>query len=150
MLQPVRYQKGEYMISTDPALLDIQRIHQYLSTESYWAKGIPFEKVKRSIEHSLNFGVYHQNDFAGFARIISDYTTVAYLGDVFILPGHRGKGLSKWLMEIIMQHPDVQGLRRWILLTGDAHELYKKYGWVSIKDPSRWMELHNKDVYVQH
>ena len=129
-----------YSISTDPARLPVEKIHQYLSNESYWARGIPLDNVKRSIQHSLNFGVYAGEELAGFARIISDYATIAYLGDVFILPAHRGKGLSKKLMEAAVSHPDLQGLRRWILLTRDAHELYKKYGGQPIANPVSGIE----------
>ena len=108
---------------------------------------MPFETVKKSIDHSLNFGLYHNEQQIGFARIISDFSTIAYLGDVYILPEFRGRGLSKWLMETITSFPELQGLRRWILLTGDAHGLYKQFGWKNISNPERWMELHNKDVY---
>lgn len=100
-----------------------------------------------AIENSLCFGVYHKDRQIGFARIISDLATVAYLGDVYILEEYRGKGLSKWLVETIMAHPDLQGLRRWILLTGDAHGLYRQFGWTDIADPSKWMEVYNKNVY---
>ena len=141
--------KNDFCISTDKSKLNIEVIHDYLSNESYWCKNVPFEKVKRSIEHSLNFGLYYKDKQAGFARIVSDFTTVAYLGDVFILPGYRGLGHSKWMMETIMSHPDLQGLRRWILLTRDAHGLYKKFGWTEIENPARWMELYNKDVYTK-
>lgn len=136
-----------YHISTDPALLDIPMIHWFLSTQSYWAQGIPAETVERSIAHSLCFGVYLGSAQVGFARVISDRATVAYLGDVFILPEHRGKNLSKQLMQTIMAHPELQGLRRWILLTADAHALYRQFGWTDLADPSRWMEKHTKNVY---
>lgn len=136
-----------YSISTDKGQLDIKMIHGFLSAQAYWSLNIPYETVARAITHSLCFGVYHNGLQVGFARIISDYTTVAYLGDVFILPEHRGKGLSKMLVQHIMQHPDLQGLRRWILLTQDAHELYRKFGWNNIAAPDRWMEVHNKNVY---
>lgn len=136
-----------YTISTDPLKLPVEKVHQYLSAESYWAKGIPLDTVKRSIQHSLNFGVYDQEELVGFARVISDYATIAYLGDVFILPEHRGKGLSKKLMEAINSHPDLQGLRRWILLTRDAHELYKKSGWQPIANPVSWMEKTTANPY---
>lgn len=136
-----------YTISTDPLRLPVEKVHQYLSAESYWAKGIPLDTVKRSIQHSLNFGVYDQEELVGFARVISDYATIAYLGDVFILPEHRGKGLSKKLMEAINSHPDLQGLRRWILLTRDAHELYKKSGWQPIANPVSWMEKTTANPY---
>jgi GNAT superfamily N-acetyltransferase len=143
--------KGEeaFYISTDKAKLDIDAVHNFLSTKAYWSLGIPKAKVRVSIENSLCFGVYDAKKQIGFARIISDFSTIAYLGDVYILEEYRGKGLSKRLMEFIMIHPDLQGLRRWILLTGDAHELYRKYGWKDIADPSKWMELHNKNVYLE-
>lgn len=137
----------EYSISTDPALLNISMIHGYLANESYWARNIPLETVEKSIAHSLCFGVYLGEEQVGFARVITDKATVAYLGDVFILPGHRGKELSKKLMEAIMNHPELLGLRRWILLTRDAHELYRKFGWKEIADPTRWMEVHKRDIY---
>lgn len=135
-----------YTISNDKAKLDVEMVHDFLSKEAYWSKGIPMEKVKESIAHSLCFGVYDGNRQVGFARVISDYATVAYLGDVFILPAYRSKGLSKMLMNSIMQHPSLQGLRRWILLTGDAHGLYRQFGWSSIADPVRWMEIYDRNV----
>lgn len=136
-----------YHISADKKKLDKGMIHHFLSTQAYWSLNIPYEKIVQAIENSLCFGVYYNEEQVGFARIISDYTTVAYLGDVFILPEHRGQGLSKMLMQHIMQHPDLQGLRRWILLTQDAHELYRKFGWTAIAAPDRWMEIHDKNVY---
>lgn len=139
--------KDNFCISTDNTKLDIETIHEFLSTKAYWCLNIPKEKVEISIRNSLCFGVYQNNKQIGFARIISDFSTIAYLGDVFILEEYRGKGLSKWLMENIMNYPRLQGLRRWILLTGDAHCLYRKYGWTDIEDPSKWMELHDKNVY---
>ncbi|MBB4805470.1 N-acetylglutamate synthase-like GNAT family acetyltransferase [Chryseobacterium defluvii] len=139
--------KDQFCISTDKAKLDIDSIHQFLSTQAYWCLNIPKDKVETSIQNSLCFGVYENEKQIGFARIISDFSTIAYLGDVYILEEYRGNGLSKWLMEIIMNHPDLQNLRRWILLTGDAHGLYRQFGWTDIGDPSKWMELHNKNVY---
>ena len=139
--------KDEFCISTIKTKLDINSIHEFLSTKAYWCLNIPKEKVQTAIENSLCFGVYHDEKQVGFARIISDFSTIAYLGDVYILEEFRGKGLSIWLMETIMNHPNLQGLRRWILLTGDAHDLYRKFGWTDIADASKWMELHNKDVY---
>ena len=139
--------RNGYLVSTDPARLDLDLIHGFL-TNCYWAKGIPREIVEKSIEHSLCFGIYDsQGTQVGFARVISDFSTVAYLGDVFVLEAHRGRGLSKWMMECIMQHPGLQGLRRWILLTRDAHELYKQFGFTPVKSPGRYMELHNPDIY---
>lgn len=147
MIQPINTYTGDFCISTDKSKLDLQTVHHFLSKESYWSQNIPFETVKTASENSLTFGVYHHNQQIGYARIVSDYATVAYLGDVYILPEFRGQGLSKWLMATIMNHPNLQGLRRWILLTADAHGLYKQYGWTEITKPDRWMELHNPDVY---
>jgi GNAT superfamily N-acetyltransferase len=103
--------------------------------------------VVTAAENSLNFGLYFNEKQIGYARIISDFSTIAYLGDVYVLPEFRGQGLSKWLMQTIQQHPNLQGLRRWILLTGDAHGLYKQFGFTEIAAPGKWMELHNKNVY---
>jgi GNAT superfamily N-acetyltransferase len=148
MLSPiVEHRRGEFVISTDPARLDLDVIHGFLA-KCYWAKGIPRDVVARSIEHSLCFGVYDgRGAQVGFARVISDFATIAYLGDVFVLESHRGLGLSKWMMECIMQHPALQGLRRWILLTRDAHGLYSQFGFAPLKSPDRYMELHNAGVY---
>jgi GNAT superfamily N-acetyltransferase len=141
--------KEAFCISTDKGKLDVDAIHEFLSTKAYWCLNIPKDKVQTAIEHSLCFGVYEAQKQIGFARIISDFSTIAYLGDVYILEEKRGKGISKWLMETIMNYPDLQGLRRWILLTGDAHGLYRQFGWTDIADPTKWMELHNKNVYSQ-
>ena len=124
--------RGEYTITTDSARVDIDVVHRYLSEESYWAQDIPREVVARSIAHSLCFSVLHDKNQIGFARVTSDRATVAYLGDVFILPSHRGKGLSKWLMECVSSHPALQGLRRWMLATSDAHGLYAQFGFTPI------------------
>jgi len=134
------WQSGEYSISTDVARLDIPLIHDYLSSRSYWAQGRSLEVVRRAIENSLNFGVFRQSQQIGFARVVTDYATFAWLADVFVLEEYRGHGLSKWLMEIIMSHPQLQGFRRWVLATRDAHELYRRYGFTDLQDPSRWME----------
>ena len=140
------WRRGEYSISTDKGRLDVALIHGFL-TMSYWAAGVPMDVVKRSIEHSLAFGVYKEDQQVGFARIITDYATFAYLGDVFILEPFRGRGLSKWLMEVIVGHPQLQGLRRWVLLTRDAHGLYRKVGFTELSHPERYMERHFPDVY---
>jgi len=143
----VESRRGEFLISTERTRLDLDVIHGFL-TNCYWAKGIPREVVTRSIEHSLCFGVYDGSGAqVGFARVVSDFATVAYLGDVFVLESHRGRGLSKWMMECIMQHPALQSLRRWILLTRDAHGLYAQFGFTPVKAPDRYMELHRPDVY---
>ncbi|MGP0020112.1 MAG: GNAT family N-acetyltransferase [Candidatus Sulfotelmatobacter sp.] len=139
--------RGEFLISTDAARLDLDVIHGFL-TNCYWAKGIPREVVVRSVEHSLCFGVYDGDGAqVGFARVVGDFATVAYLGDVFVLESHRGRGLSKWLMECIVRHPALQNLRRWILLTRDAHGLYAQFGFTPVKSPECYMELHRPDVY---
>jgi GNAT superfamily N-acetyltransferase len=140
-------QKGEYSVSTDRNRLDIGFIHGFLSREAYWCLGIPFETVKRSVENSFCFGLYHGDEQVGFARVITDHATIAYLGDVFIIPVHRGKGLSKWMLELIMGCADLQGLRRWILLTSDAQELYRQFGWGDVESPEKWMEVVDKGVY---
>ena len=146
-MQDLTFYRDEFCVSTDKTKLDMDSIHEFLSTKSYWCLNIPKEKVQTSIQNSLCFGVYENKRQIGFARIISDFSTVAYLGDVYILEEYRGNGLSKWLMSTIMSHPNLQGLRRWILLTGDAHGLYRQFGWTDIADPTKWMELHNKAVY---
>ena len=128
-------------ISTDKSKLDIPLIHKYLSEESYWAKKIPLDIVKRSIENSICFGVYNDEQQVGFARVTSDQATFAYLADVFILPEYRGRGLSKQLMQYILDYPALQGLRRWMLGTFDAHGLYKQYGFKEIRYPDRLMEI---------
>jgi GNAT superfamily N-acetyltransferase len=140
--------RNEYTISTDKDKLDIVSIHKFLANETDWANKIPIETLKKSIENSLNFGLYYKNKQIGFARIISDYSTIAYLGDVYILEAHRGNGLSKWLLNEIMQHPNLQGLRRWILLTNTAEWLYKKFGFKNIANPEFYMEKHNPNVYI--
>ncbi len=140
------WRQGEYLISTDKSRLDLTLIHNFLKT-SYWAAGIPLEVVRRSIEHSLSFGLYKEDQQIGYARVITDYATFAYLGDVFILEPFRGQGLSKWLMEVVVTHPDLQGFRRWILLTKDAHGLYKKVGFTGVATPERYMERFFPDVY---
>lgn len=138
--------KSDYIFSTDKAKLDLKIIHDFLSN-SYWAKDIPIEIVKRSIENSLCFGVYYQEKQVGFARVISDYATFGYLADVFISEEHRGKGLSKKLMENIVAHPHLQGLRRFCLGTKDAHKLYEQFGFTVIKTPERFMEILHSDFY---
>jgi GNAT superfamily N-acetyltransferase len=146
--EPREYRKGEFTVSTDRVLLDLDIVHGFL-TDCYWAKGIPRDIVARSIENSLCFGVYAEGKQVGFARVISDFATYAYIGDVFVLDSFRGRGLGKWLMECIMQHPRLQGLRRWSLVTRDAHGLYAQLGFEPLKKPQNYMELHRPDVYQQ-
>jgi GNAT superfamily N-acetyltransferase len=141
-----QYQKNGFVVSTNRERLDIELIHNFL-TNCYWAKGIPRETVARSIENSLCFGVYAQQKQIGFARVISDFATYAYIGDVFVLESHRGHGLGKWIMECIMRHPRLQGLRRWSLVTRDGHGLYAQFGFTPLKNPAGYMELHDPGVY---
>jgi GNAT superfamily N-acetyltransferase len=140
------WRRGEYLITTNPERVDVVVVHGFLAA-SYWAKEIPLEIFTRSIEHSLNFSVYHGERQVGFARVITDYATFGYLGDVFVLESHRGRGLSKWLMEVVITHPDLQGFRRWILLTRDAHGLYQQFGFKPIAAPERYMERWVPEVY---
>ena len=134
------WQYGDYTISTDNSRLDINLIHDFISNHSYWGSGRAREVVQRSIENSLSFGVYLGEQQVGFARIVTDYATFAWVADVFIVPEHRGRGLSKWLMEVIIAHPRLQGFRRWVLATKDAHGLYEQFGFMKLHRPERWME----------
>ena len=140
------FAKDRFNISTEKERMDIDLIHSFL-TRSYWAEGISKEVVRRSIEGALCFGVFENDKQVGFARMITDRATFAYLADVFIIEEYRGLGLSKWLMEFIMSYPDLQGLRRMILATRDAHELYKKFGFTPLNNVDRWMHIHYTDVY---
>lgn len=138
--------RDEFDISDDKSRLDLDAIHDYL-TRSYWSPGIPRELVARGIEHALCFGVYHGTTQIGFARVISDYATFAWLADVFILEAYRGQGLSKRLMAFIMAHPDLQGLRRFMLATRDAHGLYAQFGFAEPASPANLMEIVRPDMY---
>jgi len=140
------FTKDRFNISTEKGKMDIDLIHSFL-TRSYWAEGISKEIVRRSIEGALCFGVFENDKQVGFARMITDKATFAYLADVFIIDEYRGLGLSKWLMEVIMSYPDLQGLRRLMLATRDAHELYKKFGFTPLNNVDRWMHIHYPDVY---
>ena len=141
------WERGEFTIRTDVSFLQIDTIHKFLSEESYWAKERTCEQTQRAIENSLSFGVYKGEKQIGFARVVTDYSTFAYIGDVFILIEFRGQGLSKWLMETIVNYPELQNLRRWILATRDAHELYEKFGFRELKAPERWMEKAAPNAY---
>ncbi len=145
--EPVQeYHRGEFVIITDRERLNLDVIHRFL-TECYWARGIPREVVARSIENSMCFGVYSDGKQLGFARVISDYATYAYIGDVFVLEPYRGHGLGNWLMRCIMEHPRLQGLRRWSLVTGDTHGLYAQFGFTPLKASEKYMELYDAEVY---
>lgn len=135
-----------YEISTDRRRLDIDVIHGFLSS-SYWAQGIPRSVVEKSVQNSLCFGIYCGAQQVGFARVVSDFATVAYLADVFVVPQHRGRGLAKWLTKTIVDHPELQGLRRILLATQDAHGLYTQFGFQPLSNPERFMSIHNPHVY---
>lgn len=131
-----------YFISNNKAILQPDVIYNYLANDSYWGRGMPRVKLDTAIEHSLCFGIYKENDQVGFARVVTDQATFAYICDVFILPDHRKLGLSKWLVQTILAHPDLQGLRRWSLATLDAHGLYSQFGFTEISNPERWMQIY--------
>lgn len=143
--------KDNFLISTNPALLDVKAIHQYLSEESYWAQNIPYATVEKSLQYSLCFGMYDGSKLIGFARLVTDRTTFAYLCDVFVIEAYRKRGLSKWLMQTIHAHPELQDLRRWLLGTRDAHGLYKQFGWEVLPEDmaKRFMQLHFPNVYLK-
>lgn len=143
------YRQGEFLISNDPARLDIGVIHQFLSTASYWAKGRPVELVQRSVENSFSFGLFHHERQIGFARVVTDYATFAWIADVFVLDEFRGRGLGKWLIKVIIDHPQLQGFRRWVLATKDAHALYRPFGFDDLKRPERWMERPDPKMQEQ-
>lgn len=139
------FRKGDYLISTDRSKLDFKVIQEFLG-RSYWANKRKPEVTKRAIKNSLCFGVYFKKSQIGFARVATDYATFAWLADVFILEEYRGRGLSKWLMEIIMNYSEVQNIRRWFLATKDAHGLYKKFGFTALNEPEKFMEMFRKDL----
>ena len=141
-------QKDGYTISTDKDRLDLPFIHGFLR-RAYWSENIPVETVARAIEGSLCFGIYEGERQVGFARVVTDQATFGYLADVFVIEEYRGRGLSKWLMEVIMAHPGLQGLRNFMLATRDAHGLYAQYGFVPAPDPSRVMQILRPDLYKQ-
>jgi GNAT superfamily N-acetyltransferase len=144
----IEERRGEFLLSTDRDRLDLNVIHAFL-TGCYWAKGISREVVARSIQNSLCFGVYKEAGQVGFARVISDFATYAYIGDVFVLEAFRGHGLGRWMMEAVMRHPRLQRLRRWTLATRDAHPLYAQFGFTPLKQAGNFMELHDPNVYQQ-
>lgn len=141
------WQRGEFIITTNRRDLQVAAILDYLVNYSYWAKNRTLEQMKTVIENSLCFGVYKDEKQIGFARVVTDYATFAYLGDVYILNEFQGNGLGKWLMETIINHSDLQGFRRWVLATKDAHTLYEKFGFTELKHPIRWMEKAAPDAY---
>jgi len=138
--------RGRYRISDDPERLDFELIHGFLAG-SYWARGIPRPVVERSIRNSLPFGLYDGQEQIGFARVVTDRATFAYVADVFVLESHRGRGLALWLMETVRAHPDLKDLRRWMLATRDAHGLYRRIGFRELEDHKRYMEIVDRTVY---
>ncbi len=146
-MTPIEIKFDDFTITTDKSKMDVVAIHDFLSKYSGWSDNIPFERVKASIDNSLNFGLFHKDKQIGFARVISDFSTIAYLGDIYLLEEYRGQGLSKQLMDAVINHPNLQGLRRWILLTSTADWLYEKYGFKKVPNPEVYMELYNPNVY---
>jgi GNAT superfamily N-acetyltransferase len=144
---PWSRRRGDFLISTDRALLDVAAAYDFLARHSYWAAGIPLDVLQRAIAGSLCFGLFDGGRQVGFARAVTDGATFAYLGDVYVLESHRGRGLSKWLMEGVLAHPALQGLRRVVLVTRDAHGLYDRFGFTPLADPRRYMEIWDPDVY---
>ncbi len=130
---------GEYVISDDPALVDVAKVHSWLDQTSYWAKGRTLETVERSIANSIPIGVYHRGATVGFARVVTDRSTFAWLCDVFVMEDHRGSGLGNALVEAAVNHPELQGIKRFVLATADAHDLYRKHGFEVLDRPDRWM-----------
>lgn len=140
------FSRDTFTVTTDPSMVDHAMVTEFLTT-SYWAQDVPASIVSRSIEGSLCFALRNETRQIGFARVISDRATIALLNDVFVLPEFRGRGLGKWLVECVMSHPELQGLKAWVLVTRDAHELYRKYGFKALARPERYMELRNADIY---
>jgi GNAT superfamily N-acetyltransferase len=142
----IEAQQGNYTISTDPTKLDFNAMHAFLS-RAYWSENIPRDILSCALQHSLNFGVYHGKQQIGLARVITDYATFGYVCDVYILEAYRGQGLSKWLMQTVVAHPDLQGFRRWMLATRDAHGLYRQVGFTELTQVERWMEIRKPNTY---
>lgn len=144
--EPAAWTRDSFTVTCDPAKLDVDVIAEFLAS-SYWAKGVPLATVRKSLASSLCFAVLDDNRQVGFARVISDHTTFAYVADVFVLPAYRGRGLATWLMQCVVSHPELQKLRRWMLSTRDAHGLYAKVGFTPLKKPEVVMERHDPNVY---
>lgn len=147
--QIIEHQEGDYIVSSDTKRLDLTFIHHWLANEAYWSQGLPFNVFKRMIGHSLCFGVYHQTgNQVGFGRVITDYATFAWLTDVFIIDDYRGKGLSVFLINCILDHPELQILRRWLLGTDHAHGLYRKFGFNELDHPENFLTRHRCQMYT--
>lgn len=143
----MKVSRGEFEIDTDRSRLQINVLHRFLKEESYWARERTIEQTKTAIENSICFGLYFSERLIGFARVVSDKATFAYLGDVFVIEQYRGRGLSKWLMETIVEYTELQGLRRWVLATRDAHGLYRQFEFAELRYPERWMEKTAPNAY---
>jgi GNAT superfamily N-acetyltransferase len=144
----MNWYRPPYRISDDPELIDIEVVHEFL-VRSYWARGIPKETVARGIAHSLPLSVFLEEQQVGFARVVTDRATFAYLADVFVIEDHRRRGLAAWLVATALAHPELQGLRRWLLVTRDAHGLYRKLGFSDVADPSMLLTRHDPDIYAR-
>ena len=142
------WKRDQLLVTTDPARIDVDAIHAYLS-RAYWCVGIPHETVENAVRHSLCFGLFDGAAQVGLARLVTDHATFAYLCDVYVLESHRGRGLGKWLIECVMAHPCMPGLRRIMLVTNDAHELYRGFGFVEATDPQKLMEIRRPNIYQQ-
>ena len=141
-----QWQRDGYLLTTDPSAVDMDALYDFLH-QAYWSRGIPLEVVRESVANSLSFSLLHTARFVGFARVITDYATFAYVGDVFVLPAYRGQGLGTWMMSCVVAHPRLQGLRRWCLVTRDAQALYARVGFAPTPTPERWMERLDPHVY---
>ena len=142
----MEWSRDNFTVSCDPSKVDRKAVAGFLAS-TYWAQGIPKSTVDKSIDGSLCFALLDSGRLIGFARVISDRATIAYLADVFVLPEFRGRGLGKWLVQCVLAHPELKGLRRWILITRDAHDLYRPAGFAPLAHPDRYMELVNANVY---
>lgn len=142
------WKRDHLLVTTDPARMDVDAIHAFIA-RAYWSIGIPRETVKNAVQHSLCFGLFDGAAQVGLARLVTDHATFAYLCDVYVLESHRGRGLGKWLIECVMAHPSIPGLRRIMLVTNDAHELYRRFGFVEATDPQKLMEIRRPNIYQQ-
>jgi GNAT superfamily N-acetyltransferase len=142
------WRRGPFVVSTDPARLDLPLVQRWLAAESYWARGIPVDVVRRAADGSVNFGLYEGAAQVGYARVVTDQATFAWLADVFVVAPHRARGLGTWLIRCVLDCPELQGLRGWVLATADAHELYRRFGFVE-SEPGRLMRKHDPEIYVR-
>ena len=145
--KPAAWHRGNYVVSDDSTLIDRVRVWRFLARQSHWARDIPSRVVEKAIDHSLCFGLYRRGEQVGFARVVTDRATFAYLCDIHVEPAERGAGLGAWLLSCVLAHPDLRGLRRICLVTRDAHRLYARFGFSAMPDPIAYMEIHDADVY---